>query len=647
MLSRPQLLRPGETGFTLPRARPETSTLSYQIVPDDSESHQLAGLLVVFGPMKKNSLSSRMKKGSAASRYRLIPRVLALLTMSGLLVLGLVAVIPGGTTLTATIGAHAPELTRVRMTPVLFLILLAIELLLLDIAVSNRSRVSNTARALVFIVPLTLTLGLRIHHAFSTTAVLEWDETYYTSIAVTAAAGDGLYPYVFGFGPMPAMGGIGYAAYTYALAVKLFGPTIFGLRAVSLFASILGLAGVWVLVKAWYGSGTAWMATALTSSLNLFVLSNSARMDSWTFAYVTWGLVVVTFAFGRWGDKRWHRFAGLMFGLGLQVHIDTIATAIACGILYLVQYLRDARAARRVVLVKHPIFMYISGVGVGLIIYVCLNILPDPSAYYKTTVLVRVDATGTYSGGTSSIIGSFLNPHILLSKEATRYRQLFAITPMPEIGLWVLSILAMAIRRNAADRIVLTLLSAVFFAAAVVLNNASPLYYIHVLPALIIPLAPLFTHGVTGHAMVSLREVKLGSLLAFVVVLCGISATSAGKTLKKPPYNPMQENLPSEAIQRVRALVDRRCKIAADGSLYVRYFADYPYYVSLRDTEVKHGMLYHGTADEAAYWQIKQPDVVFDPRQLRAGLSEYVTRNHLTEIEPGLWIRPDGCKGGP
>jgi hypothetical protein len=695
-----------------PRADPKVH--SYQIVGEGSDSTQPARLPLVFGLVKDYPLNSSITKRSAPARHRLIPRGLAVLPMTGLLVLGLLAVIPGGRSLTVTSGdatlsvstdhrwavwpfdcvkvawtaeqvahlslngepvpgtgarvvceasayspalvvtfpdggsrAYAPDFERVRMTPVLFLILLLIELLLLDVAMSNRPRISTTARALVFIVPLMLTLGLRIHHAFSTTSALEWDETYYTSIAVTAAAGDGLYPYIFGFGPMPAMGGIGYATYTYALAVKLFGPTIFGLRAVSLFASILGLAGVWVLVKTWYGSGTAWMATALTSSLNLFVLSNSARMDSWTFAYVTWGLVVVAFAVRRWGDQRWHLFAGLMFGLGLQVHIDTIATAMACGILYLVQYLRDAHAARRVVLLKHPMFMYISGVGVGLIIYVCLNILPDTSAYYRTTVLVRVDATGTYSGGTSSIIGSFLNPHILLSKEATRYRQLFAITPMLEIGLGVVAIMAMTMRRNAADKVVLTLLPAVPFAAAVVLNNASPLYYIHVLPALIIPLAPLFTHGITGQSTVSLGELKLGSILAFVVVLCGISATSDGKTLKKPQYGSTHGTLPSEAIQHVRALVDRRCKVAGDGGLYVRYFADYPYYVSLRDTEVRHGMLYYGTIDETAYWQIKQPDVVFDPGHLRAGLSDYVARNQLIQVEPGLWIRPDGCRGGP
>jgi hypothetical protein len=54
-------------------------------------------------------------------------------------------------------------------------------------------------------------------------------------------------------------------------------------------------------------------------------------------------------------------------------------------------------------------------------------------------------------------------------------------------------------------------------------------------------------------------------------------------------------------------------------------------------------MLYYRVTDEAAYWQIKQPDAVFAPRPLRAGLSEYVTRNNFNEVEPAVWIRSGGC----
>jgi hypothetical protein len=523
----------------------------------------------------------------------------------------------------------------------LFTILVAIELALLGAAIRSRPGPARIARLLIFLVPLGLMVALRTAHAFSTNAVLDWDETYYTSLAVTGATGDGLYPYIFGFGPTHLMGGVGYAAYSYALAVKLFGPTIFGLRAVSLVVSLLGLAGIWFLVRMWYGSGTAWMAAALTAPLQLFVLSNTARMDSWTFAYVTWALVIVAVAFEHWDVKRWHLLAGLAFGLGLQVHIDTVITGIACGVLYLWRCIRDLRSTGRFLPSAQPMAAYVVGAGIGLLAYLVLNILPDTASYYITTVLVRVDATASYSTGTASIIGSFLNPQILIAKEALRYRQVFAITPALEIGLFAAGVAAMAARRTAADRLVLTLTPSVLLAAAIVLNNASPLYFIHVLPALILPMAPLFTHGVSGGSKVSLSAVTPRSLLAFVLIVSALCAVSAARTLRAIGAADMLA--PPETVQRVRTLVDRRCRVAGDGALYVPFFADYPYFLSLRDTEVRHGMLYYGLTDEASYWQIKQPDAVFAPRPLRAGLSEYVTRNNFNEVEPAVWIRSGGC----
>jgi hypothetical protein len=50
-----------------------------------------------------------------------------------------------------------------------------------------------------------------------------------------------------------------------------------------------------------------------------------------------------------------------MFGLGLQVHIDTIVTAMACGILYLVHTARCARGPR----VFSASMFWLSGIGVG------------------------------------------------------------------------------------------------------------------------------------------------------------------------------------------------------------------------------------------------------------------------------------------
>jgi hypothetical protein len=527
---------------------------------------------------------------------------------------------------------------------ILLLALLAIELPLLAAAVSRRPRVGPAARVLLFIVPLAAAFAFRAARAFSTHAVLDWDETYYTSLAVTGAAGYGLYPHIYGFGPMPLMGGVGYAAYSYVLAVKTFGATVFALRSVSLLVSLAGIGGIWVLVRTWYGSGAAWIGAAATASLQLFVLSNTARMDAWTFAYVAWALVAVAFAFERWPRRRWHFAAGLIFAIGLQVHIDTMATAAACGLLYLLRYAAEARSARRLWIGGHPIFLYVAGLLTGGLIYVCANILPDTAAYYTMTVRVRVDATTWYSGGTSSLAGSFLNPQILFAKEAARYGQLLASMPALEIALIAAGLVAAAARRSAPDRMVLVLAPAVLVAAAVLLNNASPLYFIHVLPVLVVPIGPLFSHGLTGSSKIGVGEIRPLPLLAAVLVACALTASAGSRTIRSIRATPPPA-ADAAAVQQMRSLIDRRCIVAGDGALYVPYFADYPRFISLRTVEVRHGMFYHQMSDEAAYWRLKQPDAVFETGELRLALADYVVSRGFTRAGPGLWMNPAGCAG--
>jgi Dolichyl-phosphate-mannose-protein mannosyltransferase len=505
---------------------------------------------------------------------------------------------------------------------------------------------SDAARIALFLVPLAAAIALRIARAFATHYVLDWDETYYMSLAVTGASGAGLYPYIYGFGPMHMMGGIGYAAWSYVAAVKLFGPTIFALRAVSIVVSIAGLAAIWVLLRTWYGTAAAWIGAALTASLRLFALSNTARMDAWTFAWVAWALAAAAVAFDRWPQKRWHVIAGLLFGLGPQVHIDTLATAAGCGVLYLFRYARDAYEDRRVWIRGHPMFLFTAGLAVGLAIYVVLNILPDTASYYTMTVRVRVDATKAYSAGTTSLFASFLNPRIILAKEVVRYRQLWSITPPFEALLLAAGLAACVIRRTAADRLVLILVPFVCISAAILLNNASPLYYIHVMPALVIPLGPLFSNG-RGQETVTLANLGRARLAIAAIVVWAVTASTGASTLRALRYIPPAASISSEHIQQVRADVDRRCVIAGDGALYVSDFADYPWFISTRPTEVTLALLYHNAPSEADYWRIKQPDAVFATGPLSAGLADYVAWRGLKKVAPGLWINPGGCRSGP
>lgn len=485
-------------------------------------------------------------------------------------------------------------------------------------------------RRLVFLAAIIAALLVRCALAVSTSHVLDWDETYYLSLAVTGAHGGGLYPYIYGFGSMAIMGGMGYATYLYVLAVKLFGPTIFALRAVSILAAIAGLAGIWTLMRTCYGSAAAWIATAMTASLRLFMLSNSARMDASTFAWVAWALVAFAAAFRR-PDRRWpHAAAGLLFGIGLEVHLDVIITGLACGLVYL---LRQPRRAA----------VFAAGAVAGLALYAAVSILPDPTSYYVMTVLVRADATGTYAGAHQGIVGSFLNPRVLLAKEALRYRQLWALTTPFELVLLAAGYAAMFVRRNAADAIVIPLTIGVVAAAAVVLNNASPLYYIHVLPALVMPLGPLFTHVGRREDPVSLERMPRAALVAAAAMVCMLCVSTSVRAFKTMQAVRMVPPGPTDFIGRVRVAVDRRCRVAGDGTLYVPYFADYSYFVSLQPTEVKYGMLYYGTTDETRYWEIERPDAIFSAEPLRPALSAYVVRHGFVARGEGVWVNPAGC----
>jgi hypothetical protein len=502
----------------------------------------------------------------------------------------------------------------------------------LQVPLSAAREEGAVTRRLLLIVPFAGVLLVRAALAFSTHHVLDWDETYYLSLAVTGARGGGLYPYIYGFGPMAIMGGMGYATYSFVLAVKLFGPTIFALRAVSLLAAVAGLGGLWVLVRMWYGSAAAWIAIAATASLRLFALSNSARMDAWTFAYVAWALVAFAAAF-RQPERRWpHAAAGLLFGLGLTVHIDAIATGLACGLVYLVRQPRRAG-------------FFAIGAAAGIGIYAAVSILPDPASYYVMTVLVRADATGTYAGGHEGVLASFLNPRVLLAKEVLRYRQLWTLTTPLEIVLLAAAYVAMFVRRTAADALVIPLTVGVVVAAAVVLNNASPLYYIHVLPALVVPIAPLFTSpGYSAGGTLSLERMPRAAFFAAAVVVWVLCASTSVRTLKTIHALRALPEGPTEFVDRVHESVDRQCRAAGDGTLYVPHFADYPYFVSLQPTEVKHGMLYYRTGDEASYWETVRPDAVFSAEPLRPPLSTYVARHAFEARGEGVWVNPAGCR---
>jgi hypothetical protein len=180
-----------------------------------------------------------------------------------------------------------------------------------------------------------------------------------------------------------------------------------------------------------------------------------------------------------------------------------------------------------------------------------------------------------------------------------------------------------------------------------VLNNAAPVYYIHVLPALLVPLGPLFSHGVNVRDEATRRRLGPGALIAFAFVASALCAANGARLLRAAAHPAREDPTVQAFAERVRAITDKQCKLAGDAGLYVEHFADFPYFLSTRPTEVHYAMIFFGVDSEDKYWTIKRPDVVFGPGALSPALARYVSANGFSARAAGVWARREGCAGGP
>lgn len=479
--------------------------------------------------------------------------------------------------------------------------------------------------------------------AFSTGHVLDWDETYYASIAATALAGYGLYPFVQGYPEMSAMGGIGHALWAYVAAFDLFGPDIRSLRGVTFAAAVGGLLGVFVLCRHWYGTLVAALTAAAVSSSTLFRMTLTARPDALVFAWGTWTLVLVAAAFDKPRAGRWHAATGLVAALGLQVHLHSVAVAAAIGLLYLVD---AVRAAPGTPLGRRPIVPWLAGYGCGALIFLAANVLPDPDAFLRTAGLTRLAMLDDVSYSAEEVAGggllaTFFAPGAVIAKEAARYALLYrTVSPLEALG-WALALVALYLPgATDAGRRARVLVPGVLVGAAVVLNGTSPIYATHLLPVLVLPVAGLFARLVS----VAPGRVAVVGLVP-VLVLVGLAAREA---IQWPRTMAAVERFERDAIagdgDDTRALVSRvrdrasvGCHLAGDTSLYVPYFTDYPAFTGTRETEVRIGSSYARLRDDrVAYWRLKAPDVVFG--DLDADLARFVESGGYDAVGDRVWI---------
>jgi hypothetical protein len=501
--------------------------------------------------------------------------------------------------------------------------------------------------ALVVIAAALLQRGLV---AFAAPEVLDWDETYYASIAATALAGYGLYPFVQGYPEMTAMGGIGHALWAYVGAFAAFGPDVRILRLVTFAAAALGLVGVWVLCRRWYGTTVAALTTAAVASSTLFRITVTARPDALVFAWGVWTLVAVAAAFARERPTRPHFVAGIAAALGLHVHLHSVALALAVGFAYLVD---AGRTSSGVPLWRRPLAFWMLGYAGGAVTFVLASVAPDPEAFFRTAGLTRLAMLDDVSyaaeevGGTG-LLATFFSPASLLAKEIGRYRVLYSALSPLEVLAWFVGVTALWLPGGSqATRILRPLVVGVLVGGAMVLNGTSPLYATHLLPVLLLPVADVLMRLTSGRRGWTRA---LAAAVAFVT-LAGVSVREAIRwpVTRTEVARLRGISLPDEVqatVDTVRARVSPGCHLAGDTSLYVPYFTDYPAFTGTRETEVRIGSSYARLRnDRVAYWRLKAPDVVFGP--LDADLTLFVDAAGYTRIAERVWGSPairSGCE---
>lgn len=494
---------------------------------------------------------------------------------------------------------------------------------------------------------------LAAYHLFTVPGMLNHDERYYASIAATGAAGLGLYPYTQNYPPMPIMGGIGQMAWLYVAAYNLFGPTIWGLRLVVLSVYLLGLPAIFLLFRRWYGTATAWLAVALIPTTYFYVLSHSARMDAITLTWIWWGLFLVDTA-RRKQQWRWHLAAGLFMGLGLQAHIDTSITTIACGILYLVDYVGLYRRAKRFVW-PQAVIAYSIGALLGLGLFVIFNVLPNPDAFLRTAgsaarlTVVTVDKTLSLP---ERVLNSFLAFESFLEIMGKRVVNLFLYVPLVSLMMGLIAFVTLFTRRRSpADRTALILFAGAIFASFFILNGPSLYYTLHIFPIAILCLPSFFTHGYLrrGSFLVSWQEVTPSLLLVLLPLIFPLYIVFSMVAPSAMEYDVSNAEIYAEEIAYIHANVSHECVLLGPGDLYQIEFMAYPRYNTSSD-EGGLALKYYGfeTADEL--WPLLKPDIVFG--QAREGFSEslqaYLQEKDYAEIVPNIWQKThapltEGC----
>jgi 4-amino-4-deoxy-L-arabinose transferase-like glycosyltransferase len=289
----------------------------------------------------------------------------------------------------------------------------------------------------------------------------------------------------------------------WAASYKLFGLGFFQGRLASWSFGVLLVACVFLVGRREYGGLTgAAAALLLTLSAPFFQASHYIRPE----------IVLATAVVGVYGlaiaaldrDDRWVHFAcGLLLGLCPDIHLNGVVFTLGVAALYLAHYGRG--------ILRHPgPWWCAAGSLLGFGYYGALHILPSPHAYLAP---LNFNFGGPHKLPLQTLqLGDLLAS---IRGELTRYHFFPRSLDFAMLGA---AVVYLAVRRNPADRRLMTFVGAVLTGFILVVGNKSDLYAILFYPFFVLAATEALISLSREQQAASAQRIFVASLLALWIV---------------------------------------------------------------------------------------------------------------------------------
>ena len=253
-----------------------------------------------------------------------------------------------------------------------------------------------------------------------------------------------------------------------------------------------------------------------------------------------------------------------------------------------------------------PVLGFVAGYAIGAMLFVVLNVLPNPHAFFRTAALARLSAADsakelnlTAPMDASRLAQTFLSPTTIVRKEVVRYRNVVADLSWWEALLWLAALPAFVLFRRAPPAIgARLLLAGAALGAGIVFNSSSPLYAAAIFHS-------LFRSRPASSPTGLLPERESAGTM-FRKERRGDSGRS--RLPSSPDWFPrtcrastrLRQSSPADAapaiVTAVQGLASPGCILAGPTELYAKYFMAYPMFLGTRAVEIRIGSTYYGLA---------------------------------------------------